>query len=448
MLLSKYAARFLTGVVLCLWLMLYASPVKAQKNQLPIILIPGLIGSELVNQKTGEKVWFKLSRSKNDDLRLPVSPNLSANRDNLVPRDIFRSARVSLLKRQDIYGGFIEKLKAQGYREATLDNPPKQGFEKTVYIFSYDWRRDNVENARILIRKIENLKRKLKRPNLKFNVVAHSMGGLIARYAAMYGDRDLPPDQARLTPNWAGARHFEKIFLVGTPNEGSILALKSLIGEFSLGGITINLPFVQNLTVFDLFTIPSVYQLLPMKGTLRAFDENLSPLEIDIFDVKTWDLYGWSIPDKKGFDKQFKGNDLKNARSYFAVALDRARRFHKALNANTADVSLKIYPVGSDCKETLDGVIIYRQGKQWKTLFEAREFRRLDGTKVSAEELKKLFFVPGDSIVSRRSLLGTELLLMGLKPFFSDGFEYFQCEGHNSLIANTAIQTELMNLLQ
>jgi pimeloyl-ACP methyl ester carboxylesterase len=445
--LKNHLAHFLMGFLLFLCLLIYALPVKAQKGNVPVILIPGLIGSELVNQKTGEKVWFKISRSKNDDLRLPISPNLSANRDNLVPRGIFRSAPVGLLKRQDIYGGFIEKLKAEGYREATLENPPTRGFEKTLYIFAYDWRRDNVENARLLIRKIENLKRKLKRPNLKFNVVAHSMGGLIARYAAMYGDRDLPPNQARLLPNWAGARHFEKIFLVGTPNEGSILALKSLTGEFSLGGITINLPFVQNLTVFDLFTIPSIYQLLPMKGALRVFDENLSPLKVDIFDVKTWDFYGWSIPDKKGFDKKFKGNDLRNARSYFSVVLNRARRFHEALNANTADVSLKIYPLGSDCKETLDAMIIYRDGNNWRTLFEVKDFRRQDGTKASVEELKKLLFVPGDSVVSRSSLLGASLLNNGLKPFFSDGFEYFQCEGHNSLIANPAIQAELLNLL-
>ncbi len=42
------------------------------------------------------------------------------------------------------------------------------------------------------VRRIERLKTKLQRPDLKFNVVAHSMGGLIARYAAMYGDADLP----------------------------------------------------------------------------------------------------------------------------------------------------------------------------------------------------------------------------------------------------------------
>jgi alpha-beta hydrolase superfamily lysophospholipase len=36
----------------------------------------------------------------------------------------------------------------------------------------------------LLINRIDELKSKLKRPDLKFNIIAHSMGGLIARYAA------------------------------------------------------------------------------------------------------------------------------------------------------------------------------------------------------------------------------------------------------------------------
>jgi hypothetical protein len=32
-----------------------------------------------------------------------------------------------------------------------------------------------------------------------------------------------------------------------------------------------------------MFTIPSLFQLLPHGGTIRAFDENLKPLRIDIY---------------------------------------------------------------------------------------------------------------------------------------------------------------------
>ncbi|MEJ7711532.1 MAG: hypothetical protein WKF84_17125 [Pyrinomonadaceae bacterium] len=64
------------------------------------------------------------------------------------------------------------------------------------------------------------MKRKLNRPDLRFNIIAHSMGGLVARYAAMYGDADLPRDAEDLKPTWAGA-NINKVFMFGTPNEGS-----------------------------------------------------------------------------------------------------------------------------------------------------------------------------------------------------------------------------------
>ena len=113
-----------------------------------------------------------------------------------------------------------------------------------------------LKNARLLIRKMRAFKKKTKRPNLKFNVLAHSMGGLITRYAAMYGDRDLP--RGRPKPNWAGNRYFNKVFLFGTPNKGAADSLQTLLEGF--GAIrNINLPFVRDLTAIEVFTMPSLF---------------------------------------------------------------------------------------------------------------------------------------------------------------------------------------------
>ena len=228
----------------------------AASGKTPIIIIPGLTGSELVNAKTGEEVWFKPTRAKDDDIRLPISPNLSANRDNLVPRDIIRSVKLlKFLPESEIYERLIDALeKRGGYKEGIWETPPKDGFQDTFYVFPYDWRLDNVENARLLIRKVEALKRRLRKPNLKFNIVAHSMGGLLARYAAMYGNADIPGGDIR--PTWAGARHFDKIVLLGTPNEGSVSTIDALLNGFSYIGGGLNLPFIQDISRFDMFTIP------------------------------------------------------------------------------------------------------------------------------------------------------------------------------------------------
>src|SRR5688500_12968801 len=176
-----------------------------RKGKAPIIIIPGLTGSELINSKTGEVAWFKVRRAKDDDIRLPISPNLARNRDNLVPRDIIRSVQfIRFLPETEIYERLIDALeKRGGYKEGKLDAPPKDGFEDTFYVFPYDWRRDNVENARLLGRKIEALKTALGRPDLKFNIIAHCMGGLVARFFALYGARALPST----VPVWGCSCH-------------------------------------------------------------------------------------------------------------------------------------------------------------------------------------------------------------------------------------------------
>ena len=423
------------------------SVLSAQKGKAPIIIIPGLTGSELVNGKNQEIVWFKPGRAKDDDLRLPISPNLLRNRDSLRTGDIIRGVQfVKFLPEIEIYEKLIDSLeKRGGYKEGKIDAPPADGYQDTFYVFPYDWRRDNVENARLLMQKLNALKRKYKRPNLKFNVVAHSMGGLIARYAAMYGDVDIP--RGRLRPTWAGARNFDKIFLLGTPNEGSVQALDSLLNGFSLLGGGLNLPFVQNLSRFDIFTIPAIFQLLPHEDTFSAYDENLKPLKIDIYDPLVWDKYDWSIWKDADFVKKFNAVEQRDARAYFNVALARAKRFQSALDANTTTKPpVSFYVMGADCKETQNAVVLLRNAKKnrWETQFKASAFERADGAKVSSDELKKIIYAQGDGVVTKSSLKMETSKKTPMLPIVS---ELFQCETHNKLATNPEIQDRLFSLL-
>ena len=423
------------------------SVVETQKGKAPIIIVPGLAGSELVNGKNEEIVWFRPQRAKDDDLRLPISPNLARNRDSLRAKDIIREVEfLKFLPEIEIYQKLIDALeKRGGYTEGKWDTPTANGYEDTFYVFPYDWRLDNVENARLLMRKIDDLKRKLKRPNLKFNVIAHSMGGLISRYAAMYGNADIP--RGKLNPSWAGARNFDKIFLLGTPNGGSVQALESILNGFSFIGGGINLPFVQNLSKFDVFTIPSIYQLLPHQDTFTAYDENLKPLKIDIYDPKTWEMYDWSIWKDDDFAKKFSPAEQRVAKAYFEVVLNRARRFQEALDANKrAKPPVSIYLMGADCKDTQSAIVLLRNEKknQWKTLFKPDSFERADGVKVSSDEVKKLIYVRGDGVVTVDSLKKQSAKNPSVLPVTS---ELYQCEAHNRLVTNPEIQDRLFTLL-
>ena len=281
---------------------------------------------------------------------------------------------------------------------------------------------------------------------MRFNVIAHSMGGLIARYAAMYGDADIP--RGRLRPTWAGARNFDKIFLLGTPNEGSVQALDSLLNGFSLFGGGLNLPFVQNLSRFDVFTIPSIFQLLPHEDAFMAYDENLKPLKIDVYDPKMWDEYDWSIWKDDNFTKKFDAAEQRNARAYFNVALARAKRFQAALDANnsSAKTPVSFYLMGADCKDTQNAVVILRNEKKnrWETRFNASGFERANGEKVSSEELKKLIYTQGDGVVTKNSL---KMETSKKTPTLRAVSELFQCETHNKLATNPEIQDRLFSLL-
>ncbi|MEO8649227.1 MAG: hypothetical protein ABI539_08690 [Acidobacteriota bacterium] len=422
----------------------------AASGKTPVIIIPGLTGSELVNAKTGEEVWFKPSRAKEDDIRLPISPNLSANRDNLVPRDIIRSIKLlKFLPQSEIYERLIDALeKRGGYKEGLWETPPKDGFQDTFYVFAYDWRLDNVSNARLLIRKIETLKRRLRKPNLKFNIVAHSMGGLLARYAAMYGNADIPSGNIR--PTWAGARHFDKIVLLGTPNEGSVSTLDAFLNGFSYIGRGVNLPFIQDISRFDVFTIPSMYQLLPHEGTLLAYDEKLDPIQLDLFDPATWEKYGWNIWDDKDFTKKLTSAEQAKAKAYFRAVLARAKRFQAALDANTSEkVPVKFYLMGAGCKETGSAMLLLFDPKKnkWTASFKSDGFTRSDGTKVTAEQVKPLIFTDGDSVVTKRSLSADALIRGGKKVVLPISAELYQCEAHSQLVTNPVIQDKLFLLL-
>jgi pimeloyl-ACP methyl ester carboxylesterase len=260
-----------------------------------VIVIPGVLGTELKNPKTGEIVWPSAFRTSQEGL--PISPDLASNRDDLVPGKIIETVKLArVLPEVYVYRDLLEALRHYaGYRESDWDNPPADGYQDTFYVFAYDWRQDNVTNARLLVRRLQQLKSKLQRPDLKFNVVAHSMGGLIARYAAMYGDVDLPEGDGPIQPTWAGAADISKIVMIGVPNEGSADAFATIVEGYSITeGLRRRIPLLNKLTAEDAVRTPSVFQLLPHRKALTFLDENLRPLEIDLYDAEVWKRYGWS----------------------------------------------------------------------------------------------------------------------------------------------------------
>jgi pimeloyl-ACP methyl ester carboxylesterase len=447
---------------------------KSRRGKPPVVIIPGILGSRLRNPATGEIVWPSAIRSEVDGLSLPMTPDLEKNRDSLVADEIVKTALLipkfeRLSPEVYVYRELIGALRDYaGYREGSWDSPRPEDFEDTFYVFPYDWRRDNVETAALLVRRLEELKRKLGRPHLRFNVVAHSMGGLVARYAARYGAGDLPPEGSEPRPTWAGAAHIAKIFMIGTPNEGTAEAMVTLLEGYSITeGLRRRVRLLNKLRREDAVSVPSIYQLLPHAPAARFLDENLQEMKVDLYDPAVWREYGWSPIFNPEFRRRYARGEAKDEDgplgprppeeldAYFAAVLARARRFHEALDApSPVEPPVTLFAFGGDCEETLSAPVIMRDAKTngWRTVTQPRPFRNSAGREWKRREVERAMFEPGDGRVTRRSLMAETLadVRRGSRLFNTPlpvAYAVFACDLHSDLQKNKTIQDNALTIL-
>jgi pimeloyl-ACP methyl ester carboxylesterase len=431
---------------------------RTSPGKRPVVVIPGILGSELINSKTGEKVWPSAFRTSEEGL--PISANLEANRDDLVPGKIVETAKLAkLLPEVYVYRDLLDALRRYaGYRDGDWENPAADGDRDTFYIFAYDWRRDNVTNARELVRRLQRLKDKLKRQDLKFNIVAHSMGGLIARYAAMYGDADIPGGDTAIQPTWTGAAHISKIVMIGVPNEGSADAFATLVEGYSVTeGLRRRVPLLNKLTAEDAARTPSVFQLMPHAAAVRFLDENLKPISIDLYDAETWKQYGWSAIHTDEFRRRFMNTNGTNGEgdeldAYLAATLRRAERFHQALDAvDSAGSPVVLLAIGGDCEETLNSPVLLRDQKRrrWVTLTLPREYRTSTGVKISKRQMTDAMYLPGDGRVTRSSLLAENVFKVrdNQTGFTLSRYAVFGCDLHGQLPRNKTLQDNALTAI-
>ncbi|MFN0121289.1 MAG: esterase/lipase family protein [Blastocatellia bacterium] len=452
----------------------------AMRGKNPIIIVPGVLGSALINRETGEKAWPSLSDSADDTIEMPIGgATLADNSDRLIAGDMLETAKFSsLLPEISVYDGLVAALQRFGaYQRGSFENPPDNGAEDTFYVFAYDWRRDNVESARLLGRRIRELKEKLGRPDLRFDIIAHSMGGLVARYYAMYGEEDLPAG-APPEITWAGARHLRRLILMGTPNAGSMDAFRTVTLGYSITGTNqVRLAWLEPLGVNAVYTIPSLYQLLPRNGNTRFLDEKLAPLHLNLYDIEVWRKYKWSAVFNVRLDRKRK-KELEKAGGQDAVfremsrisderavflrrALARAAAFHQAIDQPaTLPDSLRLYLYGGDCEDTLDAAVIIPDSKKDAPVTLFRPTRAL-GSRGFRNQAYRMMFAPGDTRVTRRSLFGLSFEPEqlsgqmkeagngdGARAMKQEPFQaLFDCEIHGDLPLNERVLNNLLTML-
>src|SRR6266700_4924315 len=410
----------------------------------PVIVIPGVFGSKLRDRTTGVEAWPGTARMiVFDDYRhlgLDFDPKtLSVLLDNLEAFD-FADAALG----QDFYGKLIETLRDfGGYVRGTVGVPPKAD-ERRYYIYPYDWRQDSVETARGLDRLIDAIRHDYGDRALRVDIVAHSMGGLIARYYQRYGTEDvLDGRESQIT--LYGTSRVRKLVLLGTPNMGSVSSLHAfLVGE-AIG--------FGRIPPEALATLPSGYQLFPHPLVTWLIDASGRVRHDDLVDGETWRRYRWSIFDPAVEPRILSAHGvdadeyLVALRRFFDYRLERARRFLWALSTPEPPTQIRYVLFGGDCTLTPARLALEDAGGGPVARLYPDEIR----SPVPGIAYSELMLEPGDGSVTKPSLLARETL-DPTAPQNEDSvipiaYWFFLCEHHTRLTGNINFQDNLLNVL-
>ncbi len=396
----------------------------------PAVVIPGIMGSGLM-RPDGTPVWLNLRNAVGHfNLSLPFKLPLSECRDDLVPGGLLGTNGV-----MPRLFGFTEYYDLLDLLETARFRPAKATGGKGLvhHVFAYDWRRDVVDSARELDRTLEAMAEARDDPHMRFNIVGHSMGGLIARYYLRYGTAE-PEDGAPVT--WAGARRIQNLVLVATPNAGGIHALEVLLygNKVGLSQATLAASVIARM--------PSVYQLMPSRGAPTLVDHKLQPLDVDLHDIETWRRFQWGpfapapIRRLSGFTEA----EYDVYPPFLEAALARAGALHRALaRVPETPCPVKVVLLGGDCLSTLArGIVPQKEGLPPR-------FQAL--TRAEAEAM----FEAGDGRVTRSSVLASHLpaaedseLGCGLPEV---GQAFFGSADHHGIYGERTFQSILLRLL-
>ncbi|MDP3881003.1 MAG: hypothetical protein Q8Q32_02385 [bacterium] len=285
----------------------------------PVVIIPGILGTRINNAETEEEIWpggAKLLVAKDEFL-----DDLILDLDGRTETVSTEEGGIILKEAKDLYGPLIDQFSK--YEEG-----------KDLILHPYDWRKDLSSEAMLLAKEIETAASSS--ITGKVSVVAHSMGGLLAKeYFRQDGDELI-----------------SQIVLMGSPKLGSPKTFKAInwgddmdIGKFGLG---LNEERVKIITQ----NMPAVYQLLPSREYLNQNGHGYVQDRRDGSNLKVLD-----------FDaiKAFMLENPEDSRN--EALLNLADNFHETLDQFNFPQDKTYNIIACQHPTTIGGFLLYPKGK-------------------------------------------------------------------------------------
>ena len=313
----------------------------------PIILVHGFLGANLIDKKTGKNVWgnfrgmnsLRMSPSRLRSLAVPMRLGVPLNDLPIftVPGKMLNAVEVKILGmtfKENAYINIVHLLEDGGFQAEGQPMRPGRNYN-TLFQFSYDWRRDLQWNAaklhQFILKKRAYLQEQYKvrygveNYDVQFDLIGHSMGGLLSRYYMRFGTADLPPEGEKPNITWAGSKYVDRVIIIGTPNAGYL----DTILEMTQG---LDLPRCPPAL---LGTWETYYQMMPVPSRRSVVYADDPDKTVDMFDVNVWIKMKWGLADPSQ-DEVLKSllPDVKSAAERRKIAIDhlskclkRAKRF-------------------------------------------------------------------------------------------------------------------------
>lgn len=221
----------------------------------PVIFIPGIAGSRLVleNPVNDQDVWPLAPVADRAVLALEYDGKTPQQSDVVIKPEGVVSDVAAVVP---VYRPLLTALVEHGY-----------GLNKDLFLFPYDFRLDNSVHVLELDKVVRDVQTRT--GSDKVDIVAHSMGGLIARAYV----------------NSIGKDKVGKLVTMASPFYGSPKAYYAVVGGYTFGNDTVRPQKMKSIAQ----NWPSAYQLFPRKEFMIEGDG------------------GWRVPLENSYALNFKG---------------------------------------------------------------------------------------------------------------------------------------------